>query len=68
MQYGAILNVGVVANVDRIIVAAATDKVAPVFGLMGMRERVAAYEGQLYAGPRPGGGWRVRAIFPVGVA
>ena len=48
--------------------AAAADQGAPGFGLMGMRERVAAYEGQLYAGPRPGGGWRVRAIFPVGVA
>ena len=48
--------------------AAASDNGEPGFGLMGMRERVAAYEGQLYAGPRPGGGWRVRAIFPVGVA
>ena len=37
------------------------------FGLVGMRERVAAFDGQLYAGPRPGGGWRVRAVFPVGV-
>lgn len=37
------------------------------YGLIGMRERVAAYDGELYAGPRPGGGWRVRAVFPVGV-
>ena len=35
------------------------------FGLLGMRERVAAYDGQLVAGPRPGGGWRVRATFPI---
>ncbi len=35
------------------------------FGLVGMRERVAAYEGELLAGPRKGGGWRVRATFPV---
>ncbi|MDP2291070.1 MAG: histidine kinase [Actinomycetota bacterium] len=35
------------------------------FGLLGMRERVAAYDGELVAGPRPGGGWRVRATFPV---
>lgn len=38
------------------------------YGLIGMRERVAAYDGELYAGPRPGGGWRVRAVFPVGAA
>lgn len=35
------------------------------FGLVGMRERVVAYEGELLAGPRKGGGWRVRATFPV---
>lgn len=38
------------------------------FGLMGMRERVSAYEGELVAGPRVGGGWRVRASFPLGAA
>jgi len=47
--------------------AAATvvDEGGSGFGLVGMRERVAAFDGQLYAGPRPGGGWRVRAVFPV---
>lgn len=35
------------------------------FGLLGMRERVAAYDGELVAGPRSGGGWRVRATFPL---
>ncbi len=33
-------------------------------GLMGMRERVAVWGGRLDAGPRTGGGFRVRATFP----
>jgi signal transduction histidine kinase len=34
-------------------------------GLTGMRERVALYGGSIAAGPRPGGGFRVRAEVPV---
>jgi signal transduction histidine kinase len=34
-------------------------------GLLGLRERVALYGGELAAGPRPGGGWLVRAWMPV---
>jgi signal transduction histidine kinase len=34
-------------------------------GITGMRERVAALGGKFYAGPRPGGGFRVRAQLPV---
>jgi len=40
----------------------------PGRGLLGLRERLSLYGGQLDAGPRPGGGWQVRAVVPTGLA
>jgi len=34
-------------------------------GLIGLRERIAVYGGELDARPRPGGGWRLTARIPV---
>jgi signal transduction histidine kinase len=35
-------------------------------GLVGMRERVALFDGELHAGPGPGGGFTVDARLPIG--
>jgi signal transduction histidine kinase len=34
-------------------------------GLVGMRERISVYGGELEAGPQPQGGFRLRARLPV---
>ena len=36
-------------------------------GLLGLRERLSLYGGQLDAGPQPSGGWKVRAVMPTGL-
>jgi signal transduction histidine kinase len=40
----------------------------PGYGIVGMRERAGLLGGQLAAGPRPGGGFRVAARLPVPTA
>jgi signal transduction histidine kinase len=40
---------------------------APGRGLLGLRERLSLYGGQLDAGPRAAGGWQVRAVMPTGL-
>lgn len=37
-------------------------------GLAGMRERAAVFGGQVSAGPRPGGGWRIHTVLSLGPA
>jgi signal transduction histidine kinase len=43
----------------------ADDRNAQGFGIRGMRERVSALGGDLSAGPRPGGGFRITARIPI---
>lgn len=45
--------------------AASADGGMGGFGLLGMRERAALFDGTVFAGPREGGGFRVRVEIPV---
>jgi signal transduction histidine kinase len=57
-----------VTDDGRTAIAGGLPQVAPTYGLglIGMRERVAAHDGSLEVGARTGGGFRVRARFPLG--
>jgi signal transduction histidine kinase len=52
----------IIVEDDGTVVAETTDG----NGVRGMTERAAAVGGELRAGPRPGGGFRVRARLPIG--
>jgi signal transduction histidine kinase len=62
---GAALRVGTAGGCGESAPRASTE---PGRGLLGLQERLSLYGGELAAGPRPGGGWQVRAVMPVGVA
>ena len=54
-----------VTDDGRAVAPTATERSTPGQGLIGLRERVAAYDGEFSAAPRPGGGFRVVARFPL---
>jgi signal transduction histidine kinase len=41
------------------------DAAGPGRGLLGLRERIGLYGGEVSAGPQAGGGWQVRALLPL---
>ncbi|MGF1429660.1 DUF7134 domain-containing protein [Kitasatospora sp. LaBMicrA B282] len=53
-------------STDAHLTAGGTDGLG--HGLIGMRERIGMVSGSLDAGPRPGGGFRIRAVLPLKTA
>ncbi|MFF4380498.1 sensor histidine kinase [Kitasatospora sp. NPDC001547] len=53
-------------STDEQLAAGGTDGLG--HGLIGMRERVGMVSGSLDVGPRPGGGFRIRAVLPLKAA
>jgi signal transduction histidine kinase len=61
------VTVEVTDNGRGVMALAGDGRVGTGHGLIGMRERVAAFEGDLEVGPCPGGGFRVAARLPLAV-
>jgi signal transduction histidine kinase len=72
----ATADVSVTVEDDDLVVEVVDDGVAEApaadpgprkrLGLVSMRERTERWGGRFAAGPRPGGGWVVRAVVPLG--
>jgi signal transduction histidine kinase len=69
---GAKADVTIIRSGETIRVSVRDDGVGPggrapgtAHGIVGMRERVAAYGGTLRTGARPGGGFEVEAVIPL---
>jgi signal transduction histidine kinase len=65
LRFGAEAVTVSVVDDGRGAAAASTPDASPGHGLTGMNERVALYGGHVAAGPRPGGGFAVRAEIPL---
>jgi len=61
------VTVEVTDNGRGVMALAGDGRVGTGHGLIGMRERVAAFGGDLEVGPDPGGGFRVAARLPLAV-
>ncbi|TVZ04833.1 sensor histidine kinase [Trebonia kvetii] len=65
VDWGENLSITVADDGRGAAVDGAAPGAVPGRGLLGLRERLALYGGELTAGPRPAGGWQVRAVLPL---